>query len=116
MLISSTLIFFQQEEEYNLSSRPMYTLNIVFNRYGVKMSISNEAVTDLIQAAMPDATVSVTGDGYKYQAEVISPEFEGLRTLKRHQKVYAAVNDAIISGELHALTITALTPDEHNPS
>ncbi|MGB0847062.1 MAG: BolA/IbaG family iron-sulfur metabolism protein [Thiolinea sp.] len=32
--------------------------------------------------------------------------------VKRHQKVYAAVSAAITSGELHALTITAVTPEE----
>lgn len=76
------------------------------------MSISNEAVEKLILEKMPDAHVEVTGDGYKYQATVISNLFEGLSMLKRHQAVYAAVNDAITSGELHALTITAKTPDE----
>ncbi len=76
------------------------------------MSISNEDVTKLIEAGIPDAKVSVSGDGYKYETTVISETFEGLNTLKRHQAVYAAVNSAITSGELHALTITAKTPEE----
>jgi acid stress-induced BolA-like protein IbaG/YrbA len=76
------------------------------------MSISNEAVEKLILEKMPDAQVKVTGDGYKYQAMVVSDVFAGLSLLKRHQAVYAALNDAITSGELHALTITAKTPDE----
>ncbi len=76
------------------------------------MSISNEAVTDLIKTAMPDAVVEVTGDGYKYEAKVISASFEGLNTLKKHQMVYAAVDSAITSGDLHALTIVALTPED----
>lgn len=76
------------------------------------MSISNEAVEELILTAIPDAKVEVTGDGYKYEAKVISTSFEGLNTLKKHQMVYAAVDSAIKSGNLHALTIIALTPDE----
>ncbi len=76
------------------------------------MSISNEAVTELILTAMPDAKVEITGDGYKYEAKVISASFEGLNTLKKHQMVYAAVDSVIKSGDLHALTIIALTPDE----
>lgn len=76
------------------------------------MSISNEAVEALILTALPDAKVEVTGDGYKYQATVISDRFEGLNTLKKHQMVYAAVDSAISSGALHALTIIALMPDE----
>ena len=76
------------------------------------MSISNEEVIKLIEAGIPGATVSVDGDGYKYETTVISETFEGLNTLKRHQAVYASVNSAITSGELHALTITAKTPAE----
>ncbi len=76
------------------------------------MSISNEDVTKLIEASFPDAKISVDGDGYKYETTVVSDAFAGLNTLKRHQAVYAAVNSAITSGELHALTITAKTPDE----
>lgn len=76
------------------------------------MSISNEAVAQLIREGIPDATVEVSGDGYKYEATVISPSFEDLNTLKRHQAIYAAVNSAITSGDLHALTLHAHTPDE----
>jgi len=76
------------------------------------MSISNEDVTKLIEDGISGAKVSVSGDGYKYETTVISETFEGLNTLKRHQAVYASVNSAITSGELHALTITAKTPSE----
>lgn len=76
------------------------------------MSISNDAVAKMIQEHIPDAQVTITGDGYKYEAEVISAAFAGLNTLKRHQMVYAAVNDAITAGQLHALTIHARTPAE----
>ena len=77
------------------------------------MSISNDAVKALIESNIPGATATVTGDGYKYEAEVISSSFDGLRAVKRQQIVYAAVNEAITSGQLHALTIRALTPAEH---
>lgn len=76
------------------------------------MSISNADVTKLIEDGISGANVTVSGDGYKYETTVISETFKGLNTLKRHQAVYAAVNSAITSGELHALTITAKTPAE----
>lgn len=76
------------------------------------MSISNDEVAKLIEEGIPGAKVTVDGDGYKYETTVISESFEGVGTLKRHQAVYAAVNSAITSGELHALTIIAKTPDE----
>jgi len=76
------------------------------------MSISNDDVIELIKVAFPDAEISVEGDGYKYETTIVSTAFEGLNTLKRHQAVYAAVDSAITSGDLHALTIHAKTPDE----
>ncbi len=76
------------------------------------MSISNEAVEKLINDAISGAKVTVSGDGYKYETTVVSTAFTDLSKVKRHQLVYAAVNSAITSGELHALTITALTPEE----
>lgn len=76
------------------------------------MSIANEAVVELIKAGLPDAQVEVSGDGYKYHVEVISSEFADLNKVKRHQKVYATVNRVIVSGELHALTLVTMTPEE----
>ena len=76
------------------------------------MSISNEAVEQMIRNSIPDAQVTVSGDGYKYEADIISSVFEGLMTVKRHQLVYTALNEAITSGALHALTIRAKTPAE----
>lgn len=76
------------------------------------MPTSNEDAHALLQSAIPDADITVTGDGYKYQARVVSAEFEGLSLVKRHQRVYAALNRVITTGALHALTIDALTPDE----
>ena len=75
--------------------------------------ISNEEAQSLIETAMPSAQVIVNGDGYKYEATVISPEFEGLNTIKRHKLVYAALGDVITGGTLHALTIKAKTPSEY---
>ena len=76
------------------------------------MSISNEAVEKLITEAILGAEVTVSGDGYKYETTVVSTAFADLSKVKRHQLVYSTVNSAITSGDLHALTITALTPDE----
>lgn len=71
-----------------------------------------ETVQSLIANKMPDAKVSVSGGEGKFVAEVISEDFAGLMTIKRHKLVYATVNEQIQSGELHALTIVAKTPEE----
>ncbi len=66
-------------------------------------------IQQLIASKMPDAAVEVSGGEGKFVANVISDAFAGLSPLKRHQLVYACVNDEIASGELHALTIVAKT-------
>ena len=68
-----------------------------------------EHIQQLIASQMPDAAVEVSGGEGKFVANVISDAFAGLSPLKRHQLVYACVNDEIASGELHALTIVAKT-------
>lgn len=71
-----------------------------------------QQIQQLIQQGMPEAQVTVSGAEGKFTAEVISAQFEGLMTIKRHKLVYAFVNDEIASGALHALTIVAKTPAE----
>ena len=71
-----------------------------------------EEVKTLIEAGMPDSTVTVTGDGSKFEATVVSAEFEGKTMVQEQKMVYATVNQEITSGALHALTIKALTPQE----
>lgn len=73
-----------------------------------------EAIQTLISEKMPNAKVSVTGAEGKFEATVISDEFDGLMIIKRHKLVYACVNEQITSGELHALTIHAKTTSEAN--
>ena len=74
--------------------------------------ITTDKIQQLIQQGMTTESVTVSGSEGKYVAEVVSTAFAGLMTLKRHKLVYACVNDEIASGELHALTIIAKTPQE----
>lgn len=73
---------------------------------------SNETTQALIEEAMPNAQISVNGDGYKYEVTIIDEAFEGLGVLARHKLVYKALDAEIASGRLHALTIIAKTPKE----
>ena len=65
-----------------------------------------------IEQAIPDSKATVTGDGSKFEAIVISPSFEGLTTIQRHRMVYSALDEHIQSGAIHALSIRALTQGE----
>jgi len=69
-------------------------------------------VKQCIEASIPGAEATVTADGSKYTAIVVSPEFEGKTMIAEQKMVYAAVNEHIQSGAIHALTIKAYTPAE----
>lgn len=68
--------------------------------------------SDLVEQALAGAQAEITGDGSKFEARVVSDEFEGLSTLKRHKMVYAVLDEHIKSGAIHALTIKAFTQAE----
>ena len=68
--------------------------------------------SDLVEKAIPDAKADITGDGSKFEAQVISTSFEGVSKINRHKQVYKVLNEHIQSGAIHALTIHALTPEE----
>jgi BolA protein len=53
---------------------------------------------------------SAGGAGH-FNVIIVSEKFEGLNSIKRHQLVYAAVND-IMNTEIHALSMKTYTPDE----
>jgi BolA protein len=46
-----------------------------------------------------------------FRVRVVSSEFAGLRTLQRHQLVYRSLGE-LMQTDIHALSITALTPEE----
>lgn len=74
--------------------------------------MNSEQVAALIRAGMPAARVEVqTEDDTHFAALVVADAFEGLRPLQRHQLVYRALGEKM-GGEIHALSIRALTPAE----
>ena len=69
-------------------------------------------ITALIEAGFEQAIVKVmSDDNTHYQALVVAAEFEGKRPLARHQLVYQCLG-TLMGNEIHAMSITALTPDE----
>ena len=78
------------------------------------MPMPASEIERLIVSAMPDAQVTITdlaGDGDHYAAKVVSPAFSGLGRVKRQQLVYAALGGRM-GGELHALQLQTVTPEE----
>lgn len=54
---------------------------------------------------------AASGGGH-FKLLIVAPEFSGLNLVARHRAVYKAL-DPHIPQEIHALTISALTPDEY---
>ena len=46
-----------------------------------------------------------------YRVRIVSPAFQGLRPIARHQLIYGALGD-LMQTDIHALSITALAPGE----
>jgi len=65
-----------------------------------------------IEAEIPGAQARVSGEGGRFEATVISERFAGQNLLAKHRMVYAALDDYIKSGEIHALSIRAYTTAE----
>ena len=66
----------------------------------------------MIEAGFAAATVKVySDDNTHFEAVVVAAEFEGKRPLARHQLVYQSLG-SLVGNEIHALSITAMTPDE----
>jgi BolA protein len=51
-----------------------------------------------------------SGGGH-YRMLIVSPQFAGMATVSRHRLIYAALGP-MMRREIHALSISALTPDE----
>jgi acid stress-induced BolA-like protein IbaG/YrbA len=70
-----------------------------------------DQVRALIAAGLSCDHLEVEGDGRHFFATIVSPVFEGLSRIKRHQQVYAALGDRM-RAEIHALSMKTLTPAE----
>lgn len=71
-----------------------------------------EQVRQWIAAGLDCAQVTVEGDGQHFQAVIVSKEFAGLNRVQRQQRVNAVLKERFESGELHALSMRTLTPEE----
>jgi len=78
----------------------------------VVMGMREDDLKAMIEAAFPDAVVSITdlaGDNDHYAAHVVSESFRGLTRVAQHKAVYAALGGRM-GGELHALQLSTGVP------
>ena len=75
----------------------------------------NQALTPVQLEIIDDSHKHIghagAGGGGHYSVRVVSDKFNNHKLIERHRMVYAAVND-MMPAEIHALSITALTPEE----
>ena len=69
-------------------------------------------VVSRIAVAFPDGDIMVDGADCNFTVAVTSSGFAGLRPVQRQQMVLRLFSSELSTGELHALSISALTPEE----
>ncbi len=72
--------------------------------------MSPEDLQTLLAEKLEKCQVTVESDGHTYHFTVVGDVFEGLNAVKRQQYVYAALNEKIADGSVHAVSIKTYTP------
>lgn len=62
-------------------------------------------VKSLLESNLAGTQVEVQGQGCDFQLILISDELAGMSPVKRQQLVYAQLNDWIVDGRIHAITM-----------
>ena len=73
--------------------------------------VTPQSIEASIRNGLACDEVDVAGDGHHFEARIVSPAFRGLSRVARHRLVYAAMGDRMRE-EVHALSMTTLTPEE----
>ncbi len=69
-------------------------------------------ISKFLQFKFPEADISFGGEDCSSQLLIVSEQFEGLTTLKRHKLVLGVLKEHFQSGELHALSLITKSPSE----
>ena len=69
-------------------------------------------IEEWIHAGLTCEHLSVDGDGAHFASVIVSSQFAGLNRVKRQQLINAILKARFDSGELHALSMQTLTPEE----
>ncbi|KAJ4122128.1 hypothetical protein NW765_004956 [Fusarium oxysporum] len=98
---------------YYLQQAPY--LNILLSPARTMSQITDESLREAIKQRLEATHVEVTdmsgGCGQAFNSVIVSPQFQGLNSLKRHRLVNAALKDEIAI--IHAWTAKCQTPEEY---
>jgi BolA protein len=74
-------------------------------------ALEPETLTLEDESAQHRGHAGAAGGGGHFSLVIVSPKFRSLSTLARHRLVYETLGD-LMQRDIHALSITALTPEE----
>jgi len=71
-----------------------------------------DVITKVISDEIKYDDLIVEGSEAKYEIQIVSNIFDGKSIIQRHKLIYALLDNYIKTGEIHALTIKAMTISE----
>ena len=71
-----------------------------------------ESIEDELRRAFPDSEILVYCEGNLLKLSIKAEQFNNIAEVKRQQMIYAVINHRIKTGEVHAVSISATSPDE----
>ena len=86
----------------------MSTLELMRQKLAVLEPLRLDIVDDSAKHA---GHASAKDGGWHYRLAIVSPRFAGCGTMQRHRLIYEALGP-MMRGEIHALSIKALAPEE----
>ena len=71
-----------------------------------------DVITKILSEGIKYDRLTVEGSESKYEVQIVSDIFDDKSTIQRHKIIYALLDSYIKTGEIHALTIKAMTVSE----
>ena len=76
--------------------------------------MNEEKIRSNILNVLPEAFISFHEKDCNFKIKIISKQFTGLNVIQRHKLILGALEKFIKSGELHAVSLETLLPEEDN--
>lgn len=87
-------------------------MNEVIQEMKVRLAVLEPQHMEILdESALHAGHAGAKSGGGHFQLTLISPAFTGQNGVARHRLVYQALGD-LMGGKIHALSITALAPEE----
>ncbi len=74
--------------------------------------MTEDEIVKVVRGILPEAKLEVRGENCSFELLVVDNSFIGKSVLQRQRPILALFKAPLATGELHALSIKAKTPDE----